>query len=67
MKTMQVTCTNCGGIGQIHRYELTSDHKAQHVVTVCENCNGKGWIEYAMFSVEEANAILKHCDLSTES
>ena len=33
----------------------------------CGNCGGKGWREYAVFTVDEARAILKHCGLSTES
>lgn len=35
--------------------------------TICETCNGRGYTEYATFTLEEANAILKHCGLTTES
>jgi hypothetical protein len=35
--------------------------------STCEACNGKGYAEYAMFTPEEANAILKYCGLNTEN
>ena len=33
---------------------------------ICEVCNGKGYTEYATFTLEEAKAILKHCGLDKE-
>ena len=70
MNTMQVTCGNCAGIGYKFRHKLIIDNipgtlKREEIT--CESCNGKGYTEYAVFSVEEAKAILKHCGLSTES
>jgi hypothetical protein len=41
--------------------------RAQSEEVVCQNCNGVGYTEYPVFSVEEAKAILKYCGLSTES
>jgi hypothetical protein len=41
--------------------------RAQSEEVVCPNCNGVGYTEYPVFSVEEAKAILKYCGLSTES
>lgn len=67
MKQMQATCGNCAGIGHTTKWEVVGDGVAQGKEVVCENCNGKGWIEYAVFSVEEAETILKHCSLTTES
>lgn len=71
MNTMQVTCCMCGGSGCTMKYRPVS---SDGVITTlqgeevrCESCNGKGWAEYAVFSIEEAKAILKHCGLSTES
>ena len=66
-------CDDCGGTGKTILWKVDStDEKtgigtAHREESVCESCNGEGWIEYAIFSVEEANAILKHCGLSTES
>lgn len=73
MKINQITCGNCGGVGHITIWEpISMDEKtgtvtAQSEEVVCSVCNGEGWSEYAVFSVEEAKAILKHCGLSTES
>ena len=72
MNIMQVTCGNCAGIGSTATYKLVSNDDdiigmAQSETVVCESCGGKGWTEYAIFSVDEAKAILKHCGLSTES
>ena len=71
MNTMQVTCGNCAGIGYTIDYKLTNLNDAFGTLksekTMCKSCNGKGYTEYAVFSVEEAKAILKHCGLSTES
>jgi hypothetical protein len=39
----------------------------QEEEVVCTQCNGTGYTEYAVFSIEEAEAILKHCGLTTES
>ena len=73
MNINQITCDNCGGIGHITVWKVASTDEKTGIGTmkseevVCESCNGKGWAEYAVFSVEEAKAILKHCGLSTES
>ena len=71
MNVMQVTCGSCGGIGKNYNWkavymdDVSGTMEREEVV--CAACNGKGWTEYAVFSVEEAKAILKHCGLSTES
>lgn len=31
----------------------------------CCACGGKGYAEYAVFTIEEAQAILKHCGIIT--
>lgn len=72
MKRMQVTCNNCAGIGYTVKWEVVSEDAETHMGTmqstkiVCEACNGKGYTEYAVFSIEEAEAILKHCGLDKE-
>lgn len=73
MNINQITCGNCGGTGHVTLWKLFSTDEKTGIGTmkkeeaVCGNCNGKGWTEYAVFSVEEAKAILKHCGLTTES
>lgn len=74
MERMKAACGNCAGVGkriewgiQPGVYDEDGFHKAIREEIVCEACNGKGYTEYAVFSVEEAEAILKHCGLSTES
>lgn len=70
MNVMQVSCGSCAGIGRHTNYEVidlsddTSTIKSKE--TVCSVCNGKGYTEYAIFSIEEAKSILEHCGLSTE-
>lgn len=71
MNTMQITCSNCAGIGYGFNFEMVDSNDITGTLirkqTPCEYCKGKGYTEYAVFSVEEAKAILKHCGLSTES
>ena len=67
MKRMQVTCGNCAGIGHTVEWKVVGDGMAQSEKVICESCDGKGWTEYAVFSIEEAETILKHCGLTTES
>ena len=68
----QITCCACGGRGCVEVWkmveydELLHTGTAQREEATCGNCNGKGYVEYPVFSVEEAKAILKHCGLSTE-
>ena len=70
MKTMAVACDYCSGEGYVYAYIPSEEQGAGKLKVkkcTCNNCNGKGYTEYAAFSIEEANAILKHCELSTES
>lgn len=73
MDIKQITCGNCGGMAHVINWKIISNDEqtgigtAEKEETVCAACNGKGWTEYAIFSVDEAKAILKHCGLSTES
>lgn len=71
MNIMEVSCGNCAGIGKKINWKAVDMNdnictmKKEEIV--CEECNGKGYIEYATFTLEEAKAILKHCGLSTEN
>ena len=72
MNINQITCGNCGGRGRTTVWKAISVDETTGVCTMnsevvkCESCNGHGYAEYAVFSVEEAKAILKHCGLNTE-
>jgi DnaJ-class molecular chaperone len=68
---MQERCENCNGFGEVTYYKPdepiddTGCGTAHSVREECERCGGKGYIEeYVMFTVEEAQAIFKHCGLS---
>lgn len=71
MNVMQVTCRSCAGIGKNYNWKVVYmddvSGEAEKEEVVCEACGGKGYAEYAIFTVDEAKAILKHCGLSTES
>ena len=71
MNIMKVTCGTCAGTGKHYNWkavymdDLSTTVKQEEIV--CKACNGKGYTEYATFTLEEAKAILNHCGLSTES
>lgn len=68
MNVMNVRCDKCAGFGYINRWIVPDDgiHIACRSTEKCDECDGKGYTEHAVFSIEEAKAILKHCGLSTE-
>ena len=71
MNIVKVTCGTCAGIGKKINWKIITMENnigtAEKEEVVCEVCGGKGYTEYANFTLEEAKAILKHCGLSTES
>ena len=71
MNVMRAFCTSCSGMGKYviwKAVDLSNNiGTMESEEIVCGACNGKGYTEYATFSLEEANAILKHCGLTTES
>lgn len=71
MNVMQVLCGSCAGTGKQINWKIVdmSDNMGtmEKEEVVCGACNGEGYTEYATFTLEEANAILKHCGLTTES
>lgn len=68
MQRMRQTCGSCSGLGYYTKYEQCSDNMfIQTGKVACDQCGGNGYTEYVVFSVEEAEAILKHCGLTTES
>ena len=67
------TCGTCGGTGIIHNW-IVEKEPVNHEYGIgklekvkCSACDGKGYLEYAMFTLEEAEQIMKVCGLSTES
>ena len=71
MNIMNIICGNCDGTGKQINWKIVETNgnisTAKKEESVCEACNGRGYIQYATFTLEEAKAILKHCGLSTES
>jgi hypothetical protein len=71
MNVMQVFCASCAGMGKQTTWKLIDLNDNISTMgkeeAVCAVCNGKGYTEYATFSLDEAKAILKHCGLTTES
>lgn len=73
MDIINKTCPSCNGTGTTINWITTATAEsssfgfAQKKVDVCQRCLGKGYTEHALFSIEEARAILNHCGLSTES
>ena len=73
MQKINVTCSACGGTGKIVTYEIIERNNdngtgtCQGTEAACDICNGKGYMEFVMFSPEEGRAILKHCGLDTAS
>lgn len=69
MKRMQAICGNCGGMGHTTLWRVVEEDPETHICTMdaenvtCEQCGGSGYTEYAVFSIEEAEVILKHCGL----
>ena len=70
MNVMQVLCGNCAGVGKQINWKVVDMNDnigtMEKEEIVCSACNGKGFTEYATFTLEEAKTILEHCGLSTE-
>lgn len=73
MVKVNQTCGTCGGTGVIHNWIVEKGSGnytwglAKSEEAKCAACDGKGYTEYAMFTLEEAEQIMKVCGLSTES
>ena len=70
MNTIQQLCSNCVGTGKVVNWKVTSKLEdgygtVERVEEECSRCGGKGYTEYAVFTVEEAQTILKHCGIIT--
>jgi hypothetical protein len=47
--------------------DILPDYPLLNIEVRTNDPDGKGYAEYAMFTPEEANAILKYCGLNTEN
>lgn len=71
MKTILQPCSACGGTGFLEIWEVTGEKDANGYCIAanrrqkCGTCGGKCYTEHAEFTVEEAQAILKHCGIIT--
>ena len=69
MDVIREACHMCGGTGQIEvfksfiRIESKGFDGIETEKAPCITCGGKGYKQYARFTVEEAEAIMKHCGL----
>ncbi len=68
MQRMNVMCKNCAGMGYTNQRFIPNDNGFTFKIKqdTCDECGGTGHTEYAVFSIEEAEAILKHCGLNKE-
>ena len=70
MNMMVKYCPNCNGLGKQTNWNLVSLNEIsgtlEEVEVECEACKGKGYIDYAVFSREEATAILEYCNLNKD-
>ena len=72
MQVIEYTCGTCGGTGYTRVFEPVECQCDSNQWTgilkpyeeTCSQCKGKGYLEYAMLEVEEAEAILKHIKYS---
>lgn len=69
MERMNIMCKKCAGMGYTNQRFIPSGDgmTMRSEKDICDECNGVGHTEYAIFSIEEAKAIIKHCGLTTES
>ena len=67
-------CPYCNGVGEVVKWEpiepVENDGRMvnclKRVDDTCEHCKGIGYVDYVMFTIEEAEAIMKHCGLHIE-
>lgn len=69
MERMNAMCKKCAGRGYTDETLIPNCDGMTCTVKrdICDECNGMGYTEYAVFTIEEAEAILKHCGLSAKS
>lgn len=70
MDIMNIRCDKCDGFGYISRFIVPDEDDNGRIACrsteTCDKCDGKGYTEHAVFSIEEAKAILEHCGLDVE-
>lgn len=65
MERIREMCKHCAGTGYPNQIIKPSEDGTLRAFKgePCEKCDGKGYYEYALFTVEEAKAIMAHCGL----
>lgn len=69
MNVVNQLCGSCAGTGTVIDYVPETKFGESEFMTArrterkCGCCNGKGYIEYAMFTIKEAEQIMKVCGL----
>ena len=59
-------CTSCFGSGKTQKWVMVSEPAKDGIGTIkseedlCAQCRGKGYVEYPVFTVEEAIKIAEH-------
>lgn len=72
MIKVKQTCGTCRGTGVmrywiVEKEPVNREHGIAELEEVqCSVCDGKGYTEYAMFTLEEAEQIMKVCGLADE-
>ena len=68
MTKVNWTCGTCGGTGFIIQKTPVSELKntVRLEKEECPECKGTGHVRYAMFTLEEAEQIMKVCGLADE-
>lgn len=59
-------CSYCAGLGYTEQRFIPCNDGSNKFYTeqkICPHCNGTGKQEFALFTIEEANAILEFCGL----
>lgn len=69
MQIMKITCGTCSGFGKETVWKAVPLSENSNIGTmsreefICGVCGGLGYTEYALFDLEEADVIMKHCGL----
>lgn len=69
MQINKTTCGNCCGKGYVETYKIVENSACgliRREQDICEQCGGNGYIEYPVFTVEEAVKIAKHFGFDIE-
>ena len=68
MKPLHNTCGTCAGTGTHTKWKVSDGELkvAEAETEVCTACGGRGYLEYALFDLEEAKKILEHIGIENK-